>query len=283
MKKPSVSSSILHLGFIAIVTSVILAGCKSRQEDKKSGQEEITAGEMDVKPEKEKLLKEISEYPIPTSFEVTKMLNEAGASYILSLSNPVDNVDKYITLKSKAVNLGIYGADLSYASTYNQTQETMQYLKASTRLMDDLQISSAFNKTMAARIEENLGNPDSLITIISDSFYDTYKYLQENEQDELSILVIAGSYIEALYITTQINIISRNKEQIKEIISDQEAPLNKMIEILEPVKDDSQIADIYNKMSNLHDIYEGAGEELTDEQIETITNEVEKVRNELVG
>ena len=38
---------------------------------------------------KEEAFKSVTKYPIPTALEVIKLLNNAGASYILSLSNPV--------------------------------------------------------------------------------------------------------------------------------------------------------------------------------------------------
>ena len=59
-------------------------------------------------------------------------------------------------------------------------QETMLYLDASKKLADEIEISSAFNQTYAERVERNLENGDSLISIISDSFIDTYNYLTKN-------------------------------------------------------------------------------------------------------
>lgn len=74
------------------------------------GQQASTEAQDENLP-KDSLVKEVTKYPLPTAFEVTNLLNKAGASYILSLSNSTSNVDKYFTEKSKAINLGIYGAD----------------------------------------------------------------------------------------------------------------------------------------------------------------------------
>ena len=108
------------------------------------------------KPTKEEAVKSLTHYPIPTAFQITQMLNNAGASYILSLNNPVENVDKYFTEKSKALNLGVYGANLAYASTYQMTQETMSYLRVVRQLIDELQVSTAFNTQLVEKIEENI-------------------------------------------------------------------------------------------------------------------------------
>jgi hypothetical protein len=232
---------------------------------------------------KEEAFKSVTKYPIPTAFEVIKLLNNAGATYILSISNPVESVDKYIPAKSKALNLGVYGADLSYASTYQMKQETMNYLKVSKKLIDELQITSAFNVEFAQRVEKNIDNKDSLIRIISDSFYDTYEFLVNNGKDNTSLLVMAGSWIEGLYITTQMAIISKNNEDILKIVANQKEPLTKLLELLKPYSTDKDVAEITEALKPLANIYANVGvDKLTPEQFEQINKAVAQVRGTIV-
>ncbi len=232
---------------------------------------------------KEEAFKSVTKYPIPTSFEVIKLLNTAGATYILSMCNPIENVDKYIPAKSKALNLGIYGADLSYASTYQMKQETMNYLKVSKKLIDELQITSAFNVEFAQRVEKNIDNKDSLIRIISDSFYDTYEFLVNNGKDNTSILIMTGSWVEGLYITTQMAIISKNNEDMLKIVANQKEPLTKLLELMVPYKTDKDVAEMADALKPLADIYAMVGvEKLTTEQFEQINKAVSQVRGILV-
>lgn len=265
---------------IFIIIIIVTTGCQGKSsKDTRKTNEGVAVEETEIS--KDEVVREISDYPLPTSFEVTKMLIDAGASYILDLCNETSNVGKYISLKSKALNLGIYGADLSYAATYNQTQETMQYLETSSRLIDELQISTAFNQTLVDRVEANIDNVDSLINIISDSFYDSYKYLQENKQDKLSLLILSGSWIEALYITTQITTITKNNQEIIDIISDQKSTLNKLLEMLDPVKDDQLIVDIYNSLSGIKVIYDQSSEPFSQADLEKVLKATETLRNNI--
>ena len=117
----------------------------------------------------------------------------------------------------------------------------MLYLEASRRLTDEMEISTAFNLDYVERIENNLENWDSLISIISDSFYDTYNYLTINKKDKLAILVMAGSWIEGLYITTQIAITAGDNTKFLDIITHQESSLKKLLEIIEPLKEDEDV------------------------------------------
>jgi hypothetical protein len=270
-------------GIVSILLAVFFltsfAACKNRQSNERTTTAPETEEHFDNKTE---VIKEISEYPLPTSFDVTRLLVEAGASYILNLCNPVDNVNRYISLKSKALNLGVYGADLSYAATYNQAQETMQYLDVSRELLTDLEIEAGFNEDMVLRIERNIEEVDSLINIISDSFFKTYEYLESNEQDDMSILVMAGSWIEALYITTQINLISKDNSEIINIIADQKASLEKLLEVMVPISVIDTGADIYEGLLRLQEIYEQGGSQLSQEQLEELISSTEALRRMII-
>jgi len=275
--------NLFHLSFIkvsllALILVFTIFSCKTRQKEDEQDSEEVT----DISKLKEEIIEELTGYPLPTSFEITKLLNEAGAPYILSISNPVDNVDSYFTQKSRGLNLGVYGADLSYSSTYRMKQETMLYLKAASQLINELEITSAFNISFADRVENNLDDQDSLIQIITSSFYDTYEYLNKNNQDKLSILVLAGSWIEGLYITTQITIVAEKSEKIVDLVARQKISLNKLIEIMEPVKDDQNISELLNDLGNLKTIYGGVDEKLTEEQLNDITKTIEAIRNKII-
>lgn len=272
-------------GIISILLSAFfllsISACKNRQSASEGKSvAPITEEEYDSKDD---VIKEISEYPLPSSFEVTKLLVEAGASYILNLCNPIDNVNRYISLKSKALNLGVYGADLSYAATYNQAQETILYLDVSRELLTDLEIEAGFNEDMVSSIEDNLDNVDSLISIISDSFVRTYKYLASNEQDDMSILVMAGSWIEALYITTQISMISKDNSEIIDIIVNQNASLEKLMEVMAPISVIDTGDDVYEGLMGLREIYQQSGTGFSSEQLADLINKTEELRKMIIS
>jgi hypothetical protein len=233
---------------------------------------------------KEEAFQSLTKYPIPTSFEVTKMLNKAGASYILSLNNPTENVDKYFTEKSKALNLGVYGANLSYASTYQMKQETMNYLKVSKKLIDDLQISTAFNKDFAQRVEDNIDNKDELIQIITDSFFDTYDFLINQGKDNISLYVIVGSWVEGLYITTEIAVTSKDNNDFLTIIANQKEPIDKLFELLIPASDDPGVEDLVNLLKPIKKIFDGIDSNtITNEQLAEIERTISIIRTNIVS
>ncbi|MCK4852956.1 MAG: hypothetical protein KAT31_01810 [Bacteroidales bacterium] len=277
MKKDSITQSVFRTMIVILGIIMVLSGCKSTKKESTD-----TAGPGEELPEKETVIQDLTSYPVPSAYEVTDMLQEAGASYILTLSNPASKVGNYISSSEKALNLGVYGTDLSYASTYMMKQETMQYLESSKRLIDELEISTAFNVSYAERVENNLDISDSTIIIISDSFYDTWNYLVENEKDKLAILVLSGSYIEGLYITTQIAITAADNTRFLEIIAHQKNSLNELIRIIEPIKEDADVSKIYNGLVDLAKIFEEVGETLTARQLEQVLSAVDPLREDII-
>jgi uncharacterized pyridoxamine 5'-phosphate oxidase family protein len=264
---------------ILFAIAILLSSCKGKTDTGASGDISVDESELS----KDYAIRDVSEYPLPTAFEVTTLLIEAGAGYIFDICNRVENVDKYITMQSKALNLGVYGADLSYAATYNQSQETMQYLQVSSQLIDELQISSGFNRDLVDRVEKNIDIVDSLIVIISDSFYDTYRHIQQNKKDELSVLVMAGSWIEAIYITSQIALTSQNNEELKKIIASQDPSLTKLLEIMEPVKSDEKIGELLTELQKIKAIFTSAGNMLDDDQLEELVGLTEELRTGIIA
>ena len=267
---------VVVIGLLA-TTLILSSGCN--QPPKKP---DIGIPEASKLEPREDLIPELSGYPIPTSYDITKHIYQSGAPYIVSLSNAPEKASEYITQRDKVLNLGVYAADLCYATTYMMKQSTMNYLEASKTLIDDLGISTTFNVTYAERIENNIENRDSLIAVVTESFDDTWNYLVENQQDVLARLVVCGSWIEGIYITTNMAAKAIDNTSFLEALAKQKNSLNKLVELLEPVKDVEEVSDIYNSLSDIGEFYEEVGDIMTDEQLKVLTEKIDVLRESIV-
>lgn len=222
-------------------------------------------------------------YPLPTSFEVIEMINDLEIGYDIGVSNLTENADQYFTEKSKAINLGIYGADLSYASTYQMKQEVMLFLETSGKLADDLGIANIYNEELIREVENNIDNKDKLIDIITNSFYDIYSQLNQNGKANLALLGVAGSWVESLFITTRVSSNVYHNIGIVKIIHKQKVSLVKLMDILNDAKGDGNIDEMIKRLKPLNNIYENIDESLSEKQVNSIILEVEKLREQLVS
>ncbi len=242
--------------------------------------------------EKEEEKKELStfverefDYPIPTSYEVTNRLQKANANFVFNITNPPENVDKYISEWQKAMNLGIYGADLSYASTYNKQDETTQFLNASRQLIDDLNITSAFNEGMLQRLEENIDNKDELILIITESIYNTYNHLNANGEELNSLLVIAGSVVEGLYLTGQLIVSSEYNEDLMSVLAEQKSQVKKLVELMEKYQEDENVNKVLPKLRYINLFFDQLGEAntMTEDQFNDVIGSINEMRATIVN
>ncbi len=233
----------------------------------------------------ESFVEEEFDYPIPTSFEVTNMLQKADANFVFNITNDPDNVNNYETIWQKAMNLGVYGADLSYASTYNRQEETVRFLDASRILVDDLNITTAFNTQMVDRVEKNLENKDSLILIVTESMWETYNYLNKNGEEKTSLLVIAGSVIEGLHITSQLIISSDYNEMLLDVLANQKDEVKKLVELMDAHADDENVNRVLPTLRYIDLFFDQLGEDtkISKGQFEDIYNSVRDMRSTVVG
>ena len=125
----------------------------------------------------------------------------------------------------------MYGADLNVTNVFEQTQESMLFLKCVNILAKNLGVSTAFDEKMVNRMEANKENRDSTMEIISQSFKNADTYLKANGRPGTSALIVAGAWIEGIYIACQTAKDTKSEEVVKEIFSQTES-LKHLIELL---------------------------------------------------
>ena len=196
-------------------------------------------------------------YAIPSPVELALLIQRAGAKYNKDFLNSPDNLSKYSTNTSKALNLGVYGADLSYTSVFDDnTQESILYLACTRKLAESLGVGNAFDEKTVDRIQNNSGKKDSLLTIISDSYMNTDEMLKESQRENASALVIAGGFVEALYLGTQLAKTTKNSADIITRLAEQKGTLDNVIGLLSSYEQDAGVAGVLTDIKALKEIYD---------------------------
>ncbi len=240
-----------------LLVVVLLTGCRSDKQ--KSGSGEITLDETELDAD---LLDNINSakqifYSLPSPLETAMLLKNAGAIYDEELLNPVSNTANYTTNRSMALNLGIYTTDLSFASLFDQTQTSIQYMNAAKQMADGLGILDAIDANSIERLEENINNRDMIMDIISETFMNSSSYLTENERPALVSIVLVGGWIEGLYIATKLvgdESIKDNK--LVERIVDQKLSFNIVLALLKENKDNSDVAGLIDDINDLMETFD---------------------------
>jgi hypothetical protein len=265
-------------GFILpllIISSACLTSCKDKSSAKQKKEEKQQVEVIQSQIEK-------NVYPLPTSAEVIKMLTEFEVGYSIGITNPVENTKKYFTNQKRAMNLGAFGADLSYATLYNQVQEVLDYLEAIKSLSNELNMSKVYKEDLYTEIKQNFDNRDTLVKILTSEFNDTYAYLYDNDQQPLALLVVGGAWIEGMYLTTQVSDAAYQVAGISKVLLEQKKSFDLYLEITKPYLNDPMIGDFVKLLDPVNKVYEGLGTSLTEQNINDITKVIVAVREEIV-
>jgi hypothetical protein len=256
-----------------------ITGC--RQDSNRKGRVEQKKMELQQVDTIEKSIEE-NVYPLPTSASVIKMLSDLDVGYQFGLTNPKENATKYISSTSRSVNMGVFGADLSYCTIYNINQEVIDYLNAIRTIANELNMSKIYDETLYDRIKANVDNKDELVAVLTDAFNKTYTYLAENEQQNLALLVVGGAWVEGMYLTCNVSEAAYQVAGISKNLIEQKKSFDLFLEITKPYETDPGIADFLKKLDPIKKVYEGLSTSLTMQNIIDITKAINEVRVQIV-
>jgi len=182
-------------------------------------------------------------YDLYSPVKAYRLFQELNVGFDNSVLNPAENMSKYNASSKIAVNLGIYGADMSFCHLFGQTQESINYLSVISRLAHSIGFSDRFISTAEKAHENIVYHPDSIFHIASSIYVSANKHLPELERSGAASLILAGGWIEALYI-------------LEEQILSQKFSLDRLIALLSNQQNDevaSKYLDFTRQLRLLYD------------------------------
>lgn len=286
--------------FLCLTLVAGVSSCSSSKEDKAASSEEFGESE-ELKSQIEDIV-----YNIPSPSEIPYLLEATGAEFNQSLINPKENASKYTSRTDRAaMNLGVYAADIGYLTSYDKTQEAIDYLNACRSIADNLNLTGTFDESLLKEFEQNINNKDSLTRLLDRTIKKTEMYLKDDNRNKLSSLVIAGSFIESLYISTGLiksyprNILPDDQRNLvltplMRIVLEQKKSVSELVQMLSAVEQTEPVVAMLKDLKELEQTYQQLNIEeqiknnradlvLTDKNLEGITNIVERLRKGITG
>jgi hypothetical protein len=289
--------SIYLFSFLAVLG---LWSCGGPKEESQDSSKEFDQAEESLK---EQITEVIADIPSPS--EIPYLLQRTGAEFNQSLLNDRKKADSYGSRGDKAaLNLGVYTTDIGYLSSYDKTQEAIEYLNASKKLADNLGVIGTFDTEVLKSFESNISNKDSLASILDKAVKSTDKYLKDDSKTRLAALLLTGSFIEGLYISTGLiktypkDILPDDARNLIltpliQVILNQEKAVDEMVKMLGSIDQAEPIATLNKDVQELQASYRSLNIEeqisnnrsdlvLTDKHLVEITTIVERMRKSIV-
>lgn len=284
---------------IGLASVLILQSCGSSSGDQSKNSDEFKEAEESLKEQIEEVV-----YNIPSPSEIPYLLQATGAEFNPSLVNPRTKADQYANRTDRAaLNLGVYAADIGYLSSYDKSQEAIDYLNACKVLADNLGVIGSFDLEILKRFEANISNKDSLAILLNETINKTENFLKDDSRNKLAALVLTGSFVESLYISTGIvrsypkNMLPSDQRNlvltpVMRVILQQQKSVSEVLKMLGTVEQADPIAGLVSDLKSLEANYAALNIEeqiknnradlvLTDKNLEQITATVDKIRNDI--
>lgn len=244
---------------------------------------------------------------ISSPVEIAALIKAMGAPFSKGYLAPTEFTANYSTSYSQAFALGVFSADLGYLNMYNKTGTVIDYLSTIKNLANSINVGQFFDFTTLKRLATNNSNIDSLKFISVHSFNQMDYSLRMRKRGSLSALIIAGAWIEGIYITVQVA-----KEQpdpkLMEKVGEQKIILTDLMLLLTSYAKDPIFKNYVNEFKSIKSKFDDvnitytSGEpqyieengmltikqteksivNITDAQLKNITETVEGVRNRLI-
>jgi hypothetical protein len=235
---------------------------------------------------------------LPSPIQIASYLKKNNLPFKQELVHLPGAKSKYVNETKKALNMGVYGADLAYISNFNLGQQNADYVDLVAQLASELGVLDHVDRKIITRLRTGLTSTDSLIRLNADLFQSADKYLKSNDKYDISAYILIGGWIESLHLAADA---AKSNEFLKTRLGEQKyaaesidrlnkkftdpayEPIRKEIELL--CAEFAKLESSYSYRKPIVDaetrttyINSKTSVQMADEQLVAITSLVEKIR-----
>lgn len=290
-----------HVWFFCVIICIGISSCQNSNT--------TNSNQQHIAVQQSKPLTDIVEgkiFSVPSPYEGIQLIRSLNISFNQSLLIPTSNKQLVTSNIKKCLHIGICGIDISYSSLFEQTSSALSLFSLLKSLSEDIGVTHIFNQSIFEQLEKNIDIQDSLLIILTNSYREADKHLKSENQREQAGLIIAGSWIESLYLLTQIYKDFPHKK-IAQKIAEHKYYADNVLELIRPYysksKEHKHIIDIIVELGYQFDgiateyeykapitypqikrtvLQSNSKLIIYNEHIENITSYVEKLRNSIL-
>ncbi|MEM7297494.1 MAG: hypothetical protein AAF391_04425 [Bacteroidota bacterium] len=259
--------NLLKLTSLSLAGAFLIASCGGggSQESDSDASNEFDAAKAQVAEDVAKVLEDL-----PPPSEVPYLLQAAGADFNSAVINSItpEKMEAYQKSESvAALNLGVYATDIGYLTSYEKSEMALDYMGECQKLAAPVGVADAIDYGMIARFESNMENRDSLASIINEVMQKSGERLSQLDELNSAALLLAGSWIEGIYISTMIvdtypddlpeEARTLVLEPLVKIVMDQKVSLNDLLQVMNDVPQSEDVNNMLQELGKVKAIYDG--------------------------
>lgn len=248
----------LFFALLILATASLYVSCSGCSGEKKTtGDDELALpdslqGEGPLKLSEEIIGDVIQNISSPV--EMANLIKSTGVDFSQQILNDPQRISDYNTSFKRALNLGVFSADLGYINSYDKNNIVVSYLLAVKNLADGIRVGQFFDFESLRRMASNSANLDSLMQMSVSSFNQMDSYLRQQNRSNVSALIITGAWIEGLYIAANVIEKTNNNELINRL-GEQKEIVDILYIILQNYNQNTNFKDLIDHLSELKKAY----------------------------
>lgn len=248
--------NLYHTLIFCLIASIIVSCESENQSNDKLQDSDNTSENKDNHSIEVEIVEKDFEFMPPSPIQIASILKKANMNYEEGLTNEVSNSKLYSTKFKQTINFGVYACDLAYCVTNDKFAEASEYLKVSKEMASKIGLESIFlSDNLVERFEKNVGNQDSVMSILFDIQIMTDDYIQDNELTDLSVIYFTGAWVEGMNIGTH-TILGNNDHKISVLLSEQMTIARSLIRGLRGVENQTDdLIDLTDHIEEVVDAY----------------------------
>lgn len=232
--------------FISLGLSLILISCGGGDQ-----KEAI----LEIESVKETMKESAVDFNIPSPSEQFALISKMDVNKNTAIMHDAEMADTYSNSTQKALNFGVYTADVAYLTSFNETNKYLTYFGKLEKLGTDIGVAQVFGTQLGELAKKWDGNADSLFQLSDDTYNKTFQRLIEIDKgDELSLMLVGG-WIESMHLMIGSSKGYGKSPKLEQAIADQKLVAENLLEFLVSYQDNEAIATYTKEIAAILDIY----------------------------
>jgi hypothetical protein len=228
--------------YLILATTPLWMSCSNQEQEEKK---EIITEE---KSENSGII-----FNIPSPAEQFEIISSLDGVKDVNLVNPTTK--SYASNSSKALNFGVYTADVAYLTAFKETSKYLNYFSKLEKMSNELGVTEVFTKELGDLAKNWAGNPDSLFKLSDQTYSKSFqKFIDIDKGNELS-LMLAGGWIESMYLIFGTSKGFGLSPQIDQTIAEQKLVAENLLDFMVDYQDNEDVKTYIGKLGTILELY----------------------------
>jgi hypothetical protein len=195
-------------------------------------------------------------YNIPSPSEQFALISKMDGVKNTTILHDANAADKYTSSAKKALNFGVYTADVAYLTSFNETNKYLNYFGKMEKLGSDIGVAQVFGSELGEMAKKWDGNADSLFRLSDQVYNRTFQRLIEIDKGPELSLMLVGGWFESVNLMLATSKGFGKSPKLDQALADQKVVAENLLDFLVSYQDNADVAKCIEDVKSVLQVFE---------------------------